>query len=104
MGVVQLVERCVWDAEAVGSSPTTHTKKNRIMKHYKELILGYFLGLITLLAFGMSGKPDTQCTPAGMGIIDLEIGCEEHYEFAVLNEELYDSLVIIIDVDCNVRE
>ena len=29
MVVVQLVERCIWDAEVVGSSPAYHTKMPR---------------------------------------------------------------------------
>lgn len=68
----------------------------------KNFIYGLAIGcLVTLIVSNIISKP---LKPSGMGVIDLNIGCDDKYEFGVMNEELYDSIVIVINVDCNIRE
>ena len=62
------------------------------------------LGLVALFGNEIYNPPEVkEITTSGLGVIDLEVGCDDYYEWAILNEELYDSLVIRVKVECEHR-
>lgn len=41
------------------------------------------------------------CEGGGMGVVEISIGCEDYVEYGVVNEMLYDSIVIKVKRVCN---